>query len=52
MIDVLTNHLELQMLSNRVKASCIRLTVSSSKSSWSYSEMATRNRMVVTFSKQ
>ena len=46
------NHLELQMESKRVRASCIRLTVSSSKSSWSYSEMATRKRIVVTFSKQ
>lgn len=46
------NHLELQIESKSVRASCIRLTVSSSNSSWSYSEMATRKRMVVTFSKQ
>lgn len=46
------NHLELQIESNRVRASCIRLTVSSSNNSWSYSEIATRNKMVVTFSKQ
>lgn len=52
MIEVLTNQRELQIESNRVRASCIRFTVSSSKSSWSYSEMATRKRMVVTFSKQ
>lgn len=52
MIEVLVNHLELQMESNRVKASCIRLTVSSSNSSWSYSEIATKKRIVVTFSKQ
>ena len=51
-MDVLTNQRELQMESNRVRASCMRLTVSSSNSSWSYSEMATRNRIVVTFSKQ
>merc|ERR1712137_1444159 len=48
----MTNHRELQMESNSVRASFIRLTVSSSNSSWSYSEMATRKRMVVTFSKQ
>ena len=51
-MDVLMNHLELQIESNSVKASCIRFTVSSSKRSWSYSEMATRKRIVVTFSKQ
>lgn len=51
-MEVLINHLELQIESNRVSASCIRLTVSSSKSNWSYSEMATKNRIVVTFSKQ
>ena len=49
---VLVNHLLLQIESNSVSASCMRLTVSSSNNSWSYSEMATRNRMVVTFSKQ
>jgi len=51
-MDVLTNHRELQMESKSVRASCIRLTVSSSKSSWSYSEIATKKRIVVTFSKQ
>lgn len=52
MILVLMNHLELQILSKSVRASCIRFTVSSSNRSWSYSEMATRKRIVVTFSKQ
>ena len=52
MIEVFTNHLELHIESKSVRASCIRLTVSSSNRSGSYSEIATRKRIVVTFSKQ
>jgi hypothetical protein len=52
MIEVRTNHRELQIESNNTSASCIRLIDSSSYSIWSYSEMATRKRMAVTFSKQ
>lgn len=46
------NHRELQMESKRARDSCIRLILSSSYSDWSYSDMATRNTMAVTFSKQ
>lgn len=52
MIEVRTNQRELQIESKSTKDSCMRLIDSSSYSIWSYSEMATRKTMAVTFSKQ
>ena len=49
---VLINHVELQILSNSVRASCNLFTVASSNSIWSYSEIATTKSTAVTFSKQ
>ena len=52
MIEVSPNHLLLQMESNSFKLSCILFVVSSSWSTWSYSDMATQKIMAVTSSKQ
>ena len=51
-MDVVTNQRELQIESKRVRASCMRLTDSSSYSIWSYSLNETRKTSAVTFSKQ
>ena len=51
-IDVLTNHLLLQIESNKRRDSCIRFVVSSSTKTWSYSLKATINMIAVTSSKQ